>query len=191
MKRKIVLLTLFTALLAFAVSDSLAVAGEKKKAEKLVKVGCVDIQRVFDSIPQKKEVQDKLDKMQTEFAQKKAVLEKDLDNIVQEYTNKKGDMSKNQLTEKNIQIATKRIELYNYIQDSNGKLSEQEDLLLQPVLKSIRNIIKEKAVQFGFSMIIDKSTYVIYVDKELDITKDVIEEINKSYKEQTIDEKRE
>jgi Skp family chaperone for outer membrane proteins len=191
MKRKIVLLALFSALLAFAVSDSLAVAGEKKKAEKLVKVGCVDIQRVFDSIPQKKEVQDKLDKMQAEFAQKKAVLERDLDNIVQEYTNKKGDMSKNQLTEKNIQIATKRIELYNYIQDSNGKLSEQEDLLLQPVLKSIRNIIKEKAIQFGFSMIIDKSTYVIYVDKELDITKDVIEEINKSYKEQTIDEKRE
>lgn len=186
MKRNFLVLVLCAAFLALMASDSMA-AGEKKKAEKLVKIGCVDIQRVFEAIPQKKEVQEKLDKMQAESALKKEALEKALNDLVQDYTNKKSDMSKNQLTEKNIQIATKRIELYNFIQDSNNKLSEQEDLLLQPVLKSIRNIIKEKAVQFGFSMIIDKSTYVVYVDKELDITKDVIDEINKSYKEQSKD----
>ncbi|GEM_PF-1530522 len=181
---------IFVSLLSFLllVTGSFAQSSKKKTAEKLVKVGCVDFPRVFDAIPQKEEIEKKLSSMQAEFEKKRLEKEKELESLISDYSNNKGNRS--QLAEMNIRIATVRIELHNLIQDSNEKLAAQEDLLLQPVLKNIKNIVRDKSIQYGFSMIVDKSTYVIYVDKGLDITDDVIEEIKKQEKEKEKDEKR-
>jgi outer membrane protein len=186
--KKILSLTLVV--LMATMTGLFAQSTKKKSAERLVKVGCVDFTRVFDSIPQKKEIESKLAGLQAEYEKKQGEKEKELNALLAEYTNNRGNMNKNQITEMNTRIATLRIELHNLIQEANEKLAAQEDVLLQPVLRNIKNVVREKSIQYGFSMILDKSTYVVYVEKDLDITDDVIEEINKQTKESKKDEER-
>lgn len=184
------IISLVLVVLMATMSGAFAQSAKKKSAERLVKIGCVDFTRVFDSIPQKKEIEGKLANLQGEYEKKQVEKEKELNALLSDYTNNKGNMSKNQVTEMNTRIATLRIELHNLIQDANEKLAAQEDVLLQPVLRNIKNVVREKSIQYGFSMILDKSTYVVYVEKELDITDDVIEEIKKQTKESEKDEER-
>jgi outer membrane protein len=154
-----------------------------KKAEKLTKVGCIDIQQVLTNLSQKDEVTKKLTDRQKELDKKKADMERELATMLQNFTNDRGRMKPNEIADNNIKIYNKKQDLAVFIDKSNYELQDLQEALLQPLLKKVREIIKDISVSKGFSMIIDKAAYVYYVDKELDITGDVIDELHKQHKE--------
>jgi Skp family chaperone for outer membrane proteins len=174
-------------LLGFAFSLQAAGPADKKKAERLFKVGCIDIQEVFDSVPEKANVQARLQTRQKEISARQAQLEGDLSAMVSDLSNQKARLKPAEAAEYNIRIFNKKKELMDFLDASNKELADLEQKLLEPVLARIQTIIKEVTVQYGFSMIIDKSTYVLYVDKELDITDEVIDAIKKAKKEEDLD----
>jgi len=161
---------------------------DKKKAEKLYKVGCINIQKVFDTVPEKSAVQTKLQARQKELTGKQSQIEQELSSLISDFSNQKGRLKPVETADFNIRIFNKTKELSDFRDASSKELSDYESELLSPVLSKIQTIIKEISVQYGFSMIIDKSTYVLYVDKELDITDEVIDAIKKAQKEQELEQ---
>jgi len=161
----------------------------KKKAEKLIKIGCIDLNEILDQTPEKRDIQKQLQAKQKEFQGQKEKMEKELQQMISDFSNADKKHKDKKTAELNIQIFNQKQKLADFIQNSNSQLSDLEDSLIQPVLKKIQNIISEVSIREGFSMIIDKSSYVFYVEKNLDITKDVIEELKKQYNEDKRDEK--
>jgi len=187
MNRILVLAIAAASLLGFAFSLQAAGPADKKKAEKLFKVGCIDIQEVFDSVPEKANVQTRLETKQKEITAKQSQMESDLSAMVSDLSNQKSRLKPAEAADYNIRIFNKKKELMDFLDVSNKAMADLEQKLLAPVLSKIQTIIKEVSVQYGFSMIIDKSTYVLYVDKELDITDEVIDAIKKAQKEEDLD----
>lgn len=172
-------------ILVFSSTESFS----KKKAEKLVKIGCIDLNEILDQIPEKKEFQNQLQTKQKEFQKQKEEMEKELQQMTSDFSNASKKEKTKKTAELNIKIFNQKQKLADFIKNSNSQLTDLQDSLVQPVLKKIQNIISEVSIREGFSMIIDKSSYVFYVEKNLDITKDVIEELKKQYNEDKRDEK--
>lgn len=177
----------FFLILAVLFCGGTAFAAAPKKAEKLTKVGCIDIQQVLTNLSQKDELTKQLSDLQKELEKKKTDLERELSTMLQTFTNDRGRMKPNEIAENNIKIYNKKKELADYIDASNIKLQDKQETLLQPLLKKVKDIIKEISITKGFSMIIDKAAYVYYVDKDLDITDEVIDKLRKEHTEEVRD----
>jgi outer membrane protein len=159
----------------------------QKKAEKLQKIGCVDVREIFDAMPQSAAVQRELEKKQQEFQQKKSDMERALDLLVAQVSEDRNRRPQ-EVLDLNAQISSKRRELNDFIEKSNQELADAEQKLLQPVLARLQGVIKDVAQKNGLSMVIDRSTYVLYVDKEYDITQAVIEAMKKEQQAEALEQ---
>jgi len=133
------------------------------RKEKLIKVGCVDLQKVFERSEGKRLAEKHLNKMRDDFAKKKEKME--------------------EADAMELKIERKLMELRKFIDKSNQKLEDEENKLLEPLIEDIKDVVKAVSIKYGYNMILDKSTYVLYVDKDLDITDDVIDELKAKYRE--------
>ncbi len=153
-----------------------------RKAERLIKVGCVDLQKVFEKSPGKKLAEQHLKKLRDEMEKKKKEKEKEIKELQTEYSNNYEDMSDSQREAKELEIQRKLMELRKFIDESNEKLAAEEEKLLEPLIEDIKDVIKAVSIKYGYNIILDKSTYILYVDKDFDITDEVLEELKVKYK---------
>lgn len=153
-----------------------------KKAERLIKVGVVDIQKVFAKSPGKKIAEEALEKKREKYEKEKVDKVKDIKDLQEEYENKKYTMDDNEKEKMQLEIDKKKLELKQYIEKSNEKLEKEENKLLAPIIDDIKDVIRAVSIKYGYHIILDKSTYVLYYDKEFDITKEVLNELKVKYK---------
>ncbi len=154
-----------------------------RRAEKLIKIGCVDIQKVFEESPGKKMAEEAINKKKKEYEEKKKKIEQEIEELQKEYHEKIEAGEGDEAEEIREKIEAKKKELKALIDKANEELSALEDKLITPVINDIRDVIKAVAIKNGFTMIIDKSTYVLFVEKEYDITDEVIKELKLKYPE--------
>jgi len=164
---------------------SLAAYGQKK-AEKLQKIGCVDVREVFEQIPQAINAQQQLENKQKEIEKIKEEQQKELNAMLSEATNMKSPLRSLDALELNRRMTAKRREMSEFAERSAKELAELEEKLLQPVFSKLQSVVKEIAQKNGLSMVIDRVS-VIYVEKEYDITQNVIEEMKKAEKEENME----
>ena len=153
-----------------------------KKAEKLIKIGAVDLQKVFDKSEGKKIAEEQLEKKRESFNKTIVDKEKEITKLTEEYENKKYTLSDNEKENAQLEINKKTLELKQYIDESNKKLEEEESKLLEPLIDDIKDVIRAVSIKYGYDIILDKSTYILFIDKEFDITSDVIDELKVKYK---------
>lgn len=153
-----------------------------KKAEKLIKIGAVDLQKVFDKSAGKKIAEEQLEKKRESFNKTIVDKEKEIAKLTEEFENKKYTLGDNEKENAELVIKKKTLELKQYIDESNKKLEEEESKLLEPLIDDIKDVIRAVSIKYGYDIILDKSTYILFIDKEFDITSDVIDELKVKYK---------
>lgn len=153
-----------------------------KKAEKLVKVGAVDLQKVFEASPGKQVAKEQLDKKREQFENEKKKKEEKIKELQDEFERKKYTMDDNEKEKKGLEIRALKIELKEFINKSNETLIAEEDKLLEPLVDDIKDVIRAVSIKYGYDIILDKSTYILFIDKEYDITQEVLNELKVKYK---------
>ena len=153
-----------------------------QKAEKLIKIGAVDLQKVFDKSPGKKIAEEALEKKRKNFEKEKEGKEKEIKTLKDKYENRKLTLSESEREKEELVITKKMRELQDYIESSNQKLEEEENKLLEPLIDDIKDVIRAVSIKYGYDIILDKSTYILFIDKEYEITSEVIEELKGKYK---------
>lgn len=154
----------------------LIVCGIGFSAIKLVKIGVVNIEKVFAAYPGIADIQKRLkeerDKYEAEINRKKEEI-----NILET------TLTNSNLTEKDkearlAEIEYKRKELSDFINNINEKLNALREELSTPVYKKIWTVIQRVGIQRGFSIILKQSSdSILYIDKEIDITEEVINKL--------------
>jgi len=152
-----------------------------QKAEKLIKIGAVDLQKVFEKSPGKKIAEEALQKKRKQFDKEKKKKEKEIQKMKDKFEKKKLTLSEQEKAEQELAITKKVKELRKFIEESNNKLEEEENKLLEPLVDDIKDVIKAVSIKYGYDMILDKSTYILYIDKEFDITDEVLKELKAKY----------
>ncbi|MBU1076231.1 MAG: OmpH family outer membrane protein [Spirochaetes bacterium] len=161
----------------FSLNDLIA-----KKAEKLVKIGAVDLQKVFEKSPGKIIAEEQLEKTREKYDDQKKKKEEEIKDLTEKYDNKKFTLSDSEKEKAQLEIQKKTVELKEFILSSNKKLEEEEDKLLTPLIDDIKDVIRAVSIKYGYDIILDKSTYILFIDKEFDISNEVIDELKIKYK---------
>ncbi len=169
---------LFTLIINLMLSGNLY----SKKKEKLLKVGAVDLQKVFKKSPGKKIAEDHLEKKRKSFEDEKKKREEKIKKAKKEYENNKSNLTDNEKESAQLEIKKQTIDLKEYVQVSNQKLEDEENKLLEPVIDDIKKAVEAVSMMYGYDIILDKSAYILYIDKEFDITDEVVTQLEGMYK---------
>lgn len=147
---------------------------------RLVKIGYVDVEEVFAAYPGTADIRQKLkeekDKFQAEIDKKKeeiAIQENDFQNNYERFNDEERQR-------REAEIEYKKELLSEFIDDSNKKLTALKDELTKPVYIKIYTIIQKVSAEKGFSFVFRKgSESILYLEREFDLTKDVISRLAK------------
>jgi len=150
-----------------------------QKSKNIVKIGCIDIQRVIDKVAGDRLLKSMLEDRKGQFVSKAEELAKGL-NAKKELLTKEGSrMEADRAKALREEIAKMEEELKAFLQEKTEVLRQKEEALSLRVMQSIYDHMKEVAVKTGYSMIVDKSSAVLFVDPEVDITDEVIKTLDK------------
>jgi outer membrane protein len=148
------------------------------------KTGYVDSKKIFESYKGagdiKLQVNRALDAWNREIETKRSEidsLEKDLEaqNLV--ISSERRKLKQDEIKAKRKEVET----LIHQVYDSSGKLDAKNKELSKPMVEKIGAIIKKVALDNNILLVLDSSSgTVVYADKDLDLTDQVLEELAKS-----------
>jgi len=145
-----------------------------------LKVGVLDLQRCIQESNEGKRIAETLKKKQTE-------MQKDLDAKQQELLEMQKDMEKQSLMlsmdakeDRQKDFEKKRRDLAYLIQDSNEEMKKAEQDARNDILRILGGVLEKIANEKKFDLITERANGgVLYVSKALDITDEVVVELNK------------
>lgn len=150
-----------------------------QKSKNIVKIGCIDIQRIIDKVAGDRLLKAMLEDKKGNFVAVAEEKAKGL-NAKKELLTKEGSrMEAERAKALREEIAKMEEELKAFLQEKTETLRQKEEALSLRVMQSIYDHMKEVAVKTGYSMIVDKSSAVLFVDPEVDITDEVIKTLDK------------
>lgn len=141
------------------------------------KIAFVDLGLVFDGYAKTKDYNDKL-----EGAQK--VKQTEIDKRVDEIKaaqDKLSALADKQKDEKQQEITTKTRSLQEFQRNSEVELQEERNAKLKEVLEEIQKVIEAMGKKEGYDYILNQGV-VLYGKPEMDISKQVLKQLNDSYK---------
>ncbi|MFH1777070.1 MAG: OmpH family outer membrane protein [Candidatus Omnitrophota bacterium] len=153
-------------LVVFTVVCVLVLTGSAYAADKFV---CVDIAKIFDEYNKTKDLDEQLQNKKT-----------DRDNLINEMKTLNEGMdllSDKAKQERQQQIADKEKELRQLSED----LLRERDELARKILEEIQSVIEEQSKKNGYVFVFN-DRLLLYKDKKLDITDDIIKILNTGYK---------
>jgi len=135
------------------------------------KFGFVDTAAIVESMPQVKEANANIETFRAQLQKKGQEKLKALQAKYGELETKqsRGDISPVQLETEVQKLKQEEAELMKFDQDSQQKIVEKSQKLLQPLTDQIQNAIDAVAAENGYSYIFDSSTgFVLYGDSSVD-----------------------
>ncbi len=173
---------------------SLAFAGT---ASAELKIGSVDMKKVFESYWRTKEAE-------TKMSETRAVLKRDLDERMEKRKElqdsieklnddiKKPELSKDRATtkmkERDDKIAewqNMMRELQNYQMEKEKQLADQTLRIRNGIVDEIRKVVDEKVKSVGYDLVFDTSgnsinnvPVILYAKESYDFTKEIVEKLN-------------
>lgn len=131
--------------------------------------------------------------LQTKFSEKKQFLEAEMNNksknyqsSVLDYQNKmqKGSIARPAATEIEKNLASEQQKLLQLRDQYMRQLAEEEQAMKRQILSSITEFLTPYSKDKGYSYILGNSFggNILYADKTLDVTQDVLKGLNEKYK---------
>ena len=141
-------------------------------------VGVIDVQKVLDTVKDSKKAQEKLKKiaarMQAQFKQKQAKLQKDY----QEVQKRLSLMAPQERQQKAKEFDQRLMALQKEAAQLTQQLEQEKAKLMKPILNKIKKVTAKVAKQKGLTLIIEKSA-TVFTDPAVEITDQVIKEYEK------------
>ena len=148
-----------------------------------VKIGLVNIQRVITSIGEGKSVMKTLEKSFKSKQKEIKAEEEAIKKLQQDYQKQSSLLSDKAKAKKEDEIRQKIGSLQRKTMDYQKNIQNQEKELKKPILEKLKPVIdevsKSKSVAMTFEV---SSSPVVYAQKQIDITEDVIKAYDKKHK---------
>lgn len=145
------------------------------------KVGYINVQRTVSETNLGKEARAQIEKLTTqrnkEIEEKNKELESLNNKLLAERQKKNPDLSK--IRELIDEIQQKDKELKRFVADAREELTKMDRELANEILQKADPVLREIAKKRGYSIIIKDPNALAYLDSKVDITEEVIKELNK------------
>lgn len=148
-----------------------------------MKLGVVDLQEVMEkSEPGQKAIK----QLQSEFTEMKSELDKKkaaIDKLRQEMQKQSLVLSQEAQLDKETEYKQKVRDFQSLYQNYQRKMQLKEEKLREPIIEKLVGIIKDYGQKHNYTLIMDKkNSGVVYNSQTIEITKPVIAELNKVWK---------
>lgn len=130
-----------------------------------------------------KNLENKYAQYENDIARKQQLLESKAQDLQKKYESKQISAEEAQQYDQQLQQESKQV--YELNQQYSTKIADEEGRLNQVFIDSIYNYLQRynKIVQFDYILGYSKGGGILYARDTLDITKEVLENLNKEYKE--------
>jgi outer membrane protein len=88
-------------------------------------------------------------------------------------------LGKDKMKEKEEEFGKEMGNFRKLVAESEKEMRETEAAYTKNILNKIRDIVKKSVKEKGYVLVIDKSGGVVYVDDSIDVSKSVLEVLNK------------
>lgn len=137
------------------------------------KVGYVNTQELIQSIPEVKEANSNIETYRTQFQKRGQDMLKNLQAkyVDLEQKHSRGEISPKQLEEEGAKLKLEEQNIMKFEQESQQKILQKSEDLLQPLRNKIQTAIDEVAAEQGYQYIFDHSSgFVLFADKTADVS---------------------
>ncbi|MFD1001324.1 OmpH family outer membrane protein [Ohtaekwangia kribbensis] len=130
-----------------------------------------------------KEARQKFDAKKNTWQSNIDTLSYNLKNAIEKYNMERVRMSVAQRVDMEKYLDNKDKELASYTQSVEAKAREEEEQMMQAILNQVNSYVEKYGQDNGYDVILGTSTSgnVMFGNKELDVTEDVLAGLNKSY----------
>lgn len=143
----------------------------------LVKVGYIDIKRIFDEYTYTKEAASELQK---ELEAERSEIRKREDKLMKDEEELQGRIPLLTVEEKQKredELAKRKKELRDYADDINRRIATKNDQLTRSIISDIVGVLKDIGVKEGYTLILERGS-VLYASEDIDLTDKVIKVLN-------------
>jgi outer membrane protein len=148
-----------------------------------MKVGIVNVQDVLDTVEEGKKAKSLLEKAVADRKKSLDDQQKDYKRLEDAYEKQKLVLSPSALEEKRKELETKRGDLQRALMTAQSDMQKKEMELTGDILKKIRQVVEKIGRDGSYALILEKNEGgVIYNKDGFDVTKQVVDEFNKSFK---------
>ncbi len=157
------------------------------KAESVMKIGYIDLQKIFQEYGKTKEFNEKLTSMNDQAQRILQEGSKNLEGLQNQFKEQEKLLSDSAKQRKLKEIQDKADELNNLAKSTQENLQKQQELYTKEILEDILSVIDEIAKKEGWRLILDKGSLLYpraeteIPDDEFDLTKKVIKRLNEKY----------
>jgi len=167
--------------IVFAVAGALMLTGRSAAQE--LKIGYIDSERIFNEYKATKAAQEQFDRDVEAWRKQAEKAEEDLRKMREELESQRLLLSEQALREKEQALQAKQAEYERFIQSiwgPTGKIAQRNEELTKPIIEKIRQVLDKIGREQGFSIIFDAADgNIVYGEKSLDLTDQVLAELNK------------
>lgn len=145
-------------------------------AESQGKIGFIDLSRAFDEYQKTKDFDKELEK-------KGDVKQDEREKLVQEIRKMREElelMNKTAREKKEVDIEARIKTLQDFDQEAKNDLIKERDDMVSDILKEMNDVIKTYGEKEGYSIILNDKV-LLYGDKSMDITGEIIKVLNEAY----------
>jgi outer membrane protein len=159
---------------------SIWVAAPARAAD--LRIGYIDSSRIFQEYADAKEAQQRFDRLVQGWRDEAAEKEKVVTQLRQEVRDQSPILSAMKRQEKETALQRAVSEYETFIQDAwgpTGRASQENDRATSEIVQQIRIAVEKVAGAKALMVVLDASSgFLVYADKSLDITSEVIAELN-------------
>lgn len=146
-----------------------------------LKIGVVDIEKIFSSYEKTKKEREKIQQKRTEKQIELSKKQAELKRLLDEYNAKKGKMKEDEMKDYEKRISDLTTEINTFVRLTNQQLIEENRRNTQALLSDIAKVIQEYASKNGYNLVIDKKS-LPYFSGGLDISDEIIKILNEKTK---------
>jgi len=147
------------------------------------KIGVINMQKI---IAQSEPGQDAMKSLQDEFKDVKEKMDQqkqEIENIQQELQKQEFVLSQEAKEDKQLAYKRKVRDFQDMYRSYQRKIQQEEQKLSEPVIKLVVEVITEYGKKQGYTTITDaQASGLIYADEEVDLTEEIMVEVNKAWR---------
>lgn len=150
-------------------------------AEEALKIGILDLQKVLNECDAGKKAKTDLEAL---IKSKESAIEEKgvkIEKLKSELQKQASVLSSEAKKSREDELEKSLRDYQRIVQDSQAEVKKKEGELTEAIIKGVHELVDDIGKKEGYTVIIEKSL-ALYINKDLDITDDVIKRYNKSKK---------
>jgi outer membrane protein len=144
-----------------------------------MKIAVVDMNKILNESKEGSKAKLDMKKRYEELKLKIDKRQEELKKIKGDIERQKIILGKDKMKEKEEEFGKEMGNFRKLVAESEKEMRETEAAYTKNILNKIRDIVKKSVKEKGYVLVIDKSGGVVYVDDSIDVSKSVLEVLNK------------